>query len=482
MRKKFLCLLLAVAMGTAGLTGCGNAETGGTESTVEVGESNDTEKASDSTVENTESSDSENGADSIAEGTESSADVTAGEEIAGVPVLREGFTQIMPDCRIGCAATEGEMNDPKVWEIITTHFNAITFGNELKPDAMVGYSIGTCPGTVEDELNGETSVVPKLDYSRAERMCDKIYNWNQENPDKQIQVKGHVLLWHAQTPEWFFHEDYDKTKPYVDKDTMNKRLEWYIRTMLTHFTGEDSKYKGMFYGWDVVNEACSDGDHTYRTDAENPNESLSEDRHGSNSSWWHIYQSNEFIINAFIYANKYAPADLELYYNDYNECVGTKITKITELLTAIKEKEGEPGVGTRITAMGMQGHYSMTDPAFNMVDLAIRRYCKVVGAVNISEFDLKARDGYDGSDEMKEEEYKKEYTRYKVLFNTIRKAAEEDDINVTGITFWGTTDKYSWLQTRSDVGGGSTKNLPQCPLLFDAEGEIKPAFYAFIEE
>ena len=95
---------------------------------------------------------------------------------------------------------------------------------------------------------------------------------------------------------------------------------------------------------------------------------------------------------------------------------------------------------------------------------------------------MKARDGYDGSDEMKEEEYKKEYTRYKVLFNTIRKAALEDDINVTGITFWGTTDKYSWLQTRSDVGGGSTKNLPQCPLLFDAEGEIKPAFYAFIEE
>lgn len=36
---------------------------------------------------------------------------------------------------------------------------------------------------------------------------------------------------------------------------MDKRLEWYIRSVLTYYTGEDSRYKGMFYGWDVVNDA-----------------------------------------------------------------------------------------------------------------------------------------------------------------------------------------------------------------------------------
>ena len=68
---------------------------------------------------------------------------------------------------------------------------------------------------------------------------------------------------------------------------MNKRLEWYIKTVLTHFTGEDSKYKDMFYGWDVVNEAVSDGQggvDGLRTDKENPSESLNEDRHGRFSS------------------------------------------------------------------------------------------------------------------------------------------------------------------------------------------------------
>lgn len=468
-RKVGSVLLIATMIGSM-LTGCGNAkveQSGEVKESVSIESTENNESVESEQVESTEAAESE-----------------AVEEIAAVPVLRDEFPKLMADTRIGCAACENELNDPKVWEIVTTHFNAITFGNELKPDAMVGYSVGTCPGTEETELNGETMLVPKLDYSRAERMLNKLLKWNEENPDRQIKVKGHVLLWHAQTPEWFFHVDYDKNKDYVDKDTMNKRLEWYIRTMLTHFTGEESKYKDMFYGWDVVNEAVSDGSHTYRTDAENPNESLSEDRHGSNSSWWHIYQSNEFIINAFIYANKYAPADLELYYNDYGDCSGPKITKICELLTAVKEREGEPGVGTRISAMGMQGHYNMTDPAFNMIDLAIRRYCGVVGTVNFSEIDLKARDGYDGSDAMKEEEYQKEYVRYKVILNTIRKTVENDpeNIHVSSFTFWGTTDKYSWLQTSSNVGGGSTKSLPQCPLLFDGEGEIKPAFYAFVEE
>ncbi len=471
MKKRFLMALLALSMASASLAGCGS---GNPEESSVV-----SEQSSESVQEFSEGSEtkeSEASVDSEAEETSGASEVQ--EE---TPILKEAVLKNF-GCRVGCAATEGEMNDPKVWEIITTHFNAITFGNELKPDAMVGYSVGRCPGTEEAELNGETIIVPRLDYSRAERMLNKVYDWNQEHPDDKIMVKGHVLLWHAQTPEWFFHVDYDKNKEYVDKDTMNKRLEWYIRTMLTHFTGPDSKYKDMFYGWDVVNEAIGGQPEIYRTDKENPNESLSEDRHGSNSSWWHVYQSNEFIINAFIYANKYAPADLELYYNDYGECDGKKITRITQLLTAIKEREGEPGVGTRIDAMGMQAHYDMTEPGFNMFQYAIEQYSSIVGAVNISEWDIKARDSYDGSDEAKEEEYQKQYLRYKVLAMVMKDQIKEKGVNVSGITFWGTTDKYSWLQNTSNVGGGSTKKMRQCPLLFDENGEIKPAFYAFTEE
>lgn len=469
MKKKMVCAALSLALAASLLSGCGKAPAEGSGSGASG-------QVQDSAPE--KGSDAESPGES--EGQKDSTD-PEGSQGAETPILKDAVMEIM-GCRMGCAATEGELKDDKVWEIITTHFNAITFGNELKPDALVGYSVGTCPGTEFAELNGETILVPKLDYSRAERMLDKIYDWNAEHPDNKIMVKGHVLLWHAQTPEWFFHIDYDKTKDYVDKETMDKRLEWYIRTVLTHFTGEDSKYKDTFYGWDVVNEACSDGAHVYRTDAENPNESLSEDRHGSNSSWWHIYQSNEFIINAFIYANKYAPADLELYYNDYNECMSNKVDHIVELLTEIKAKEGEPGVGTRITAMGMQGHYSMESPDFYDFGRTISRYAAVVGNVQFSEMDMKASADYDGSDAAKEAEYQAQYRRYKLLYNTMQTRNEEEGVNITGITFWGTVDHYSWLQNSSNVGGGTTGNLPQCPLLFDENYEIKPAFYAFTEK
>ena len=77
-----------------------------------------------------------------------------------------------------------------------------------------------------------------------------------------------------------------------------------------------------------------------------PGEDLLQDTHGSNSSWWHVYQDESFIINAFKYANKYAPASLELYYNDYNECVPKKREGIVKLLEAVKAQESlawEPG-------------------------------------------------------------------------------------------------------------------------------------------
>jgi len=381
---------------------------------------------------------------------------------------------------IGAAVTESEIQDEGVWNIITTHFSAVTLGNELKPDALFNYSNATCPGTTTDEVDGVTLEVPVLNYGRAERMLNKILDWNTNNPDREIKVRGHVLVWHSQTPEWFFHEDYDKNKPYVDKETMNLRLEWYIKTVLTHFTGEDSKYKDLFYGWDVVNEAVSDSG-KYRTDSENPSEPLNNNTHGSNSSWWAVYGSEEFIVNAFKYANKYAPTDLELYYNDYNECNAVKRAGIVKLLETIKEHEGEPGVGTRISAMGMQGHYGMSDPDISNVQSSIETYSRIVGAVQITELDIKASSDYDGTEATREAEYEKLRKRYNVLYYAMKAADSGADVNLTAVTFWGTVDKYSWLQNRSDVGGGSNSKTSQCPLLFDDNYEPKSCFWVFTE-
>lgn len=390
--------------------------------------------------------------------------------------LRDAVCEVWGDDTIvGCAVTGDEISLNDIQDLVEHHFNAVTLGNELKPDALFGYSNDKCPGTVEVEFNGETFVAPRMDYSRAEKILNIIYDWNQENPDRIIKVRGHVLVWHSQTPEWFFHENYDPKADYVSKEEMSKRLEWYIKTVLEHFAGPESKYAGMFYGWDVVNEAISDGG-GYRKDNENPNESLGKSTHGSNSSWWHVYGSEEYIVEAFRFANKYAPKEIDLYYNDYNETVFNKITAICTLLETVKNAEG-----TRIDGMGMQGHYSAQEMMQDKVEVAAKNYINYVDKLMITEWDLKASDSYDRSEESYVEEVTKQALRYNLVYDRMYKLKTEDNINFVGFVFWGTIDKFSWLQSRNDVGGAS-KGGAQCPLLFGDECEAKPAYWAFVDK
>lgn len=382
-----------------------------------------------------------------------------------VPRLRDAVPEELgQDFIIGTAIVNSDLKDVDTMALVTRHFNAITLGNELKPDAMFGYSNNRCPGTETVTLNGEELVVPKLDYSRAERTLDAIYNWNQSHPEDIIRVRGHVLVWHSQTPEWWFHEDYDAGKPFADTETMNRRLEWYIKTMAEHFTGEDSKYHGMFYGWDVVNEAVSDGGSRYRNA-------------GENSSWWAVYQSNEFIINAFRYANQYMDPEVELYYNDYNEWFSAKRAGIEQLLKDVQEAEG-----TRIDGMGMQGHYqTVGSPTMEEFAKAARAYAAIVGQVQITELDMKASSAYDGTAATREAEFATQGQRYKELYDTV-KSLREEGVNITNITFWGVVDKNSWLQTFNSVGGAADGRQRQCPLLFDDNYLVKPAFWAFVDD
>ena len=397
-------------------------------------------------------------------------------EIEDIPALCDAVIADLGDEDMIVSSVIGmeDLSDDANLALVQKHFNAVTFGNVLKPDALFGYSNNKCPGTETIKFQGEDMVVPKMDTSRAERMLDKVLQWNESNPEKQIKVRGHVLVWHSQTPEWFFHEDYDASKDYVSKEEMDKRLEWYIATVLEYFAGEDSPYRDLFYAWDVVNEAVSDGG-GYRTDKEKASEPLSNSTHGSNSSWWHVYQSEEFIINALRYANKYAPAHIELYYNDYYECGNLKRNSIVNLLTAVKEAEG-----TRLDGMGMQAHYSMSSPDPFVFENTVRLYAQVAGKVQITEWDMTASSSFDGTDATREEEYIRMANRYRAFYEVIKKLKAEG-VDINAIVVWSTIDSRSWLQSRSNVGGGTDGKQKQCPALFDDNYKAKPAYWAFVD-
>lgn len=381
------------------------------------------------------------------------------------------------DAIVGTCYSNDEISDAKLMQLVTKHFNAVTLENELKPDCMFGYN-NAAPASDsihKEELNGEQIDVPTLSHEKADKMLDQIVECNSKNPDHKIRVRGHVLVWHSQTPEWFFHEGYDKTKDYVSKDEMNKRLEWYIKTMLTYYTGDQSKYKDLFYGFDVVNEAISDASATYRTDTEQGGDNLTDDTHGSKSSWWKVYGSNEYIINAFKFANKYAPASLELYYNDYNECDAKKRGGIIQLIEDVKAAEG-----TRITGFGMQGHYSVNSPSVTQFEEAAKEYAKHVDKVMLTELDLKPSATFDGSEAKLADELNREGDYYARLYECA-KNLKKGGVNFSGVTVWGVIDSNSWLQDANNVGGASDGKMKVFPLLFDDKYQAKLTYWAFVD-
>lgn len=400
-----------------------------------------------------------------------------------IPDWKASVTESLGNGSIaGTAIMSSEISDDTLMALVKKHFNAVTFGNELKPDALFNYQIdGNSVPTKTITFEGEELQVPvvndagdSLDFSRADAMVDKILEWNNAHPDQKIRIRGHVLVWHSQTQEWFFHENYDITQPYVNKETMNRRLEWFISSVFDHYFGEaaNGKYDGLFYGWDVVNEAVIGN--TYRTDKVSAAESLSEIRHGNNSSWWHVYESNEFIINAFKYANEYAPKNVELYYNDFGETDNTKCEGIVKLINDVKSADG-----TRLDAFGMQAHYNVDGFSAAQFKSVAKKYAQAAGKVQLTELDFKASSTYDGTAATKESEYTKMAYCHKNLYEAI-KALKAEGANVSGITVWGVIEPNSWLHSQSDLGGGASGSA-QCPLLFDGNYKAKPAYWAYVD-
>ena len=351
-----------------------------------------------------------------------------------------------------------EIKDNTLMDLVEKHFNAVTFGNELKPDALFNYQLEKSVKTKTVQFDGQDLEVPmvndagdSLDFSRADAMVDKILEWNAAHPDRKIRIRGHVLVWHSQTPEWFFHENYDISKPYVDKETMNRRLEWYISSVFDHYFGEaaNKKYDGLFYGWDVVNEAVIGN--TYRTDTVSPAESLDEIRHGNNSSWWHVYKSN-----------------------DFGETDNIKSEGIIKLISDVKSAQG-----TRLDAFGMQAHYSVDSFSAAQFKTVAKKYAEAAGKVQLTELDFQASAAYKSGAASKESEYTKMAYCHKQLFDAA-KDLKKNGTNVAGITVWGVIEPNSWLHSQSNVGGGADGSK-QCPLLFDGKYKAKPAYWAYVD-
>ena len=333
------------------------------------------------------------------------------EPAGDIPSLKEIYAGRFD---FGSAAPKAVFSNPTWMNLIKEQFSILTPENEMKPDSVLDVAGSK---KLLQESGDETAVAVHFDAAKA------LLKFAQSNG---IKVHGHVLIWHSQTPEAFFHEGYDPKKPYVTREVMLGRMENYIKGVFEYL---DENYPGVVVSWDVLNEAIDDSTNWLR-----------------NSNWKKII-GDDYPNRAYEFARKYAPEGTKLYYNDYNTAVSGKLRGIVKLLKTLIP-EGN------IDGYGFQMHHNVSFPSIQQIKTAVNTIAALKIRLRVSELDVTV-------DKNTETAFKKQAKYYADVMKIV--IAHSDQFEAVQV--WGLTDSMSWR--------GS-----QFPLLFDGRGNPKPAFWA----
>jgi endo-1,4-beta-xylanase len=299
-------------------------------------------------------------------------------------------------------------------ELLLSHFNSITAENDMKFESLQ---------PIENQFNFVTA--------------DKLVEFAGSNG---MQVRGHTLVWHNQTPEWVF----------TDENGEPASKELLLARMKNHITTVMGRYKGKIASWDVVNEVIEDhGDQLLR------------------SSKWLDIVGPEFIEIAFEYAHEADP-NAKLFYNDYNESFPEKREKIYTLVKTLVEK------GVPIHGVGLQAHWNLHTPSLDHIKEAIERYASLGLNLHLTELDISVFDFEDKRTDLlqpTEEMLDLQNKRYEQIFALLRDYKEV----ISNVTFWGAADDYTWL---SDFPVRGRKNWP---FVFDENHNPKPSFWGITD-
>lgn len=257
-----------------------------------------------------------------------------------------------------------------------------------------------------------------------------------------LMLRGHTLAWHTQAPNWIFKDD---NGGQVSKEVLLQRLKDHIFAVV-------GRYKGTIYAWDVVNEAISD----------NPDEYL-------RPSPWYQICGEDYIIKAFQWAHEADPKAL-LFYNDYDEINPVKRAKMIRLVKSLKD------AGVPIHGVGLQGHWAINEPSRSQLESTLKDFASLGLQMQITELDIsvypkehsaRERRPSDSDTAFTPEKEQKQIEVYKMSFELFRKYRK----NITSVTFWNISDRFSWLDNFP------VRGRKDHPLLFDRNLKPKKVFY-----
>ncbi len=266
--------------------------------------------------------------------------------------------------------------------------------------------------------------------------------------DNNMHIVGHALIWHSQIAD-FMNSIKDSTE-------MMQHVNNHISTLV-------NRYKGKVDTWDVVNEA------------------LNEDGTLRESIFLKVLGEN-YLETVYKMAEKH-DSSADLAYNDYNLCEPKKRKGAIKLIESLQKN------GAKINSVGIQAHWQLTSPSLEEIETSILAFSKLGVKVMFTELDISVlpspwdENGAEVSQNFKNFEGDKKMNpfpknlpnsmktklaeRYENIFKLFLKHKEK----ISRVTFWGVTDKFSWLND------WPIKGRTNYPLLFDRNYKEKKAYH-----
>lgn len=352
------------------------------------------------------------------------------------------------------------LNSSKYKNLVKNEFNSITTTNEMKAYSLLDQKAS------QNNADG----MPVMNYTTADRMVEYAQSIG-------IGVRGHVLVWDAYMCDWFFRENYSWSGDYVDAETLKARVKYYIEEVVTHF---ETKYPGVVYCWDVVNEAVGDGASEYMAGDSRHVRTM---RSGGDNMFYKII-GDDYVELAFLWARdtveklqKENPeVSITLFYNDYNTFYDEKRDAILELLKSINSyaKDADGNDRKLCDGMGMQsyiGGYGTQSGCMNTEDIerirtAVLKYHELGLQVHLTEMAVR---NYQEDKAAQHAEF------YGKLFSMINELNSVEPV-ITNVSIWGCCDNP--YLPESDYS--YKMNGPYCGI-FTETYERKESYYKALE-
>ncbi len=329
------------------------------------------------------------------------------------------FQALSPFFPIGTAVDATDLSGAHE-QLMTTHFNSMTSGNDMKWSSVENTKGAFTYGAADNEVNVA--------------VCNN------------MQVRGHNLVWAtgAQTPSYATG---DGTNSPANQAVVTANIQEHIQNEVQHFGAKVTV-------WDVVNEPL---------DPSQPDCLV----HGP----FYRVLGKSYIDVALQAARQFAPAGTKLYINDYSTADPNRLACFVQVVNDLRSR------GIPLDGVGHEMHNAINYPSVNAMVNAINTIADDFPGIEqqVTEYDESVYNAGDShsnyGNNIPPSVLAEQGWLYADTFDAFKSLAGK----INRVTIWGMADDDTWLDS-------FPVNRTDYPLPFDHTLQAKPAYWGIVDK